>query len=279
MKNKLYSGKMAGIFILLVFMLFATCTGGEKSETPQPHVIQQKYIVVIPPFDQIDGLDKEEADGIHNFFASEIARAWGIEVVSHNDSEKVMDANCIIQSLVSASGEEITITTRVLDANTGEIFSVHPLQLSNRNEMAESIPLYAADIVRNLPGVQGNYEIGSLGPGGGIIFYAYYGYYMECSEDLGEITWYEAEAAAKNYRGGGFTDWRLPSLRELDFVYKNLKKNNLGTLYDEWYWSTNTGITINHMWDIHFSDGSHYNQFYKGDTNRAIAIRAFNLYE
>jgi len=37
---------------------------------------------------------------------------------------------------------------------------------------------------------------------------------------------------------GGFNDWFLPSRDELDQMYGNLKRRNLGNFKEEWYWSS-----------------------------------------
>ena len=57
---------------------------------------------------------------------------------------------------------------------------------------------------------------------------------------------YPAWAFAKNYNAGGFDDWYIPSVDELDIIYKNRKKINdaleyLGypTFQYNMYWSTN----------------------------------------
>jgi hypothetical protein len=73
----------------------------------------------------------------------------------------------------------------------------------------------------------------SLGPGGGIIFFSKDGQYKECSEYLGTHNWYEAIITANNYRGGGFTDWRLSDRKELELLNKKglLEK-------DKHYWSS-----------------------------------------
>jgi len=81
-------------------------------------------------------------------------------------------------------------------------------------------------------------EIGKTGPGGGIIFFAEGGEYKECSGELGDSTWDEAKKIAANYRGGGFTDWHLPTRSEMDLMYKNLDKNSLGGFSSGYYWTS-----------------------------------------
>ena len=83
-----------------------------------------------------------------------------------------------------------------------------------------------------------NGNVGSKGPGDGIVFFAEGDQFMECSGELGDTTWTAALAAASNYKGGGFTNWRLPNRGELDLLYKNLEQKGLGGFSRDWYWSS-----------------------------------------
>jgi TolB-like protein len=118
------------------------------------------------------------------------------------------------------------------------------------------------------------YKIGDLGPGGGRIFYAYNGTYMECSRELGKTTnWSEAVTMTKNYPGGGFSDWRLPTLRELSLIYENLKLNNLGDFNPSgFYWSSNDDG--NNVWGVLFDTGKQSNGT-KGGGGFTRAVRIF----
>jgi hypothetical protein len=80
--------------------------------------------------------------------------------------------------------------------------------------------------------------IGDTGPGGGIIFYAQGGQYKECGGELGADEWVNAVNMAKNYRGGGFSDWQLPNRGDLDLIYQNLRRKNLGGFSQDGYWSS-----------------------------------------
>jgi hypothetical protein len=104
--------------------------------------------------------------------------------------------------------------------------------------------------------VNSKYKIGDRGPGGGIIFVVNGSRFSECSEDLGRSNWNEAVRLAKNYNGGGFTDWNLPSGVELKLLYTNLKKNNLERFYDGYYWSRLTDNPTDTAWCINFLDGT-----------------------
>jgi hypothetical protein len=127
------------------------------------------------------------------------------------------------------------------------------------------------------PPQQPAYKIGDRGPGGGFIFTAEGGIYMECSLDLGEHTWDQAISAAQNYKGGGFTDWRLPTKDELNLMYVNLKAKNLGGLGNDYYWSSSrdSGYSFgNYYYVQRFSDGSQA-IYGKGLTSLVRAVRAF----
>ena len=114
----------------------------------------------------------------------------------------------------------------------------------------------------------GTCEIGQKGPGGGIIFFAENGSYMECSaEDIGvyNCNWDEAITVAQNYKGGGFSDWRLPTIEELNLMYENLKVNNLGGfrvddnetgIMYRWYWSSSQDK--DGTWVQYFENGNQY---------------------
>ena len=92
-------------------------------------------------------------------------------------------------------------------------------------------------------GAEGIYEVGDLGPGGGLIFFVDNNdqllgvNYLEATPtDLGAHSWGEALRVANAYRGGGLADWRLPTLAELSLLY--LAKGLVGGFSYDTYWSS-----------------------------------------
>lgn len=75
------------------------------------------------------------------------------------------------------------------------------------------------------------------------------------------------------YRGGGKSDWFLPSKDELNLIYLNLYKAGIGGLSGEYYWSSSE-FSPNRAWHQVFCLGT---QFYwkKGYQTRVRAVRAF----
>jgi hypothetical protein len=116
-------------------------------------------------------------------------------------------------------------------------------------------------------------KIGDIGPGGGIVFYIEGTRALEVSANLGSHSWYNALDVAKNYKGGGFSDWYLPTKTELNLIYQNLIKT--GILNDTtWHWSSSqTGNST--AWDLRFFDGSQEYRSSKDDAESVRAVRAF----
>ena len=64
-----------------------------------------------------------------------------------------------------------------------------------------------------------------------------------------------AAKVCRDYRGGAYEDWFLPSRGELNLMYINLKANELGAFTDNFYWCS-TERSWNIAWQQNFIDGS-----------------------
>ncbi len=123
-----------------------------------------------------------------------------------------------------------------------------------------------------------SYSIGDTGPGGGTVFYiSKDGKHYECSKDLGKGVYSTANSLCKNYKGGGFTDWRLPTDEELEDIYDNLREPGKIT-GDDWYWAAQGPDDEYFVWALRFSDGEEdYFDLDGTDSHRVIAVRTFNI--
>ena len=120
------------------------------------------------------------------------------------------------------------------------------------------------------------YRIGDTGPGGGIVFYNDGKMAYEVSYVLGCLKWGEAKKVADGYRGGGFSDWRLPTKEELNLVYQNLRKPGIITGND-WHWSSSQSSNYDHWAQSFGGGGQVYNYgFYEYSVR---AIRSFSIDE
>ncbi len=88
------------------------------------------------------------------------------------------------------------------------------------------------------------YDIGDVGPGGGLIYSKNGNTYWEVSDDIGYNNWYDAYSISASYNGGGNIGWHLPSLADLTDVYNALRKPGL-PLQDVtfWYWATDKSVS------------------------------------
>lgn len=98
------------------------------------------------------------------------------------------------------------------------------------------------------------YKIGDIGPGGGLVFYIEGNHAYECSEILGKGNWSEAKTLCSKYHGGGYNDWYLPPLQELNFIYKNLRLT--GKIADNTTFWSSLETSSNFAMALDFSDGA-----------------------
>jgi TolB-like protein len=263
----------------------------------QQQTTQQLTAAVIP-FDMQEGFTQNDVDTAYTLFNAELAKYAVIKTVDAasvsnavkeinfetadewQNSEKVkqlgskVQANSIIRGQIMGLGVQLIVFATVLDSTTLEILSSARVSLNRIEEFVDKTPQFVLDLLYGLdPQYTGLYRIGEKGPGGGVIFYSGNGMNMECSETIGEYPWDQALTAAQEYRGGDYSDWRLPTKGELELLYTNLRKKNLGALGNDWYWSSSQTNTT-HAWIQRFSDGMQ-SPNYKSSPNCVRAVRTF----
>ena len=91
-----------------------------------------------------------------------------------------------------------------------------------------------------------------------------------------------AAGLARAYNGGGYTDWYLPSIEELDLIYLNIGSGaaapltNIGGFIFAFYWSsTEDEILHNNVAIQYFRDGFLDTSIYKSNPYCVRAIRSF----
>lgn len=84
---------------------------------------------------------------------------------------------------------------------------------------------------------------------------------------------FPAAKVCVEYTYGGYSDWFLPSRDELDLMYENLARNEIGSLTNVSYWSSSE-YDSHYAWEQVFYDGSQNR--YSRDSNLYVRpIRAF----
>lgn len=84
-----------------------------------------------------------------------------------------------------------------------------------------------------------------------------------------------AAMACQAYGGGGYSDWFLPSKDELEQMYLNLKRNEIGNFQEDTYWSSSEYFS-DYAWQKYFRGGGAwlYN-FTRDNSVRVRPVRAF----
>jgi hypothetical protein len=122
------------------------------------------------------------------------------------------------------------------------------------------------------------FNVGDEGPSRGYIFFAENGRYLECSfviDGVGRVNWEAAQNAVKNYRGGRFSDWRLPTIDELELIYNNLRLQSIGGFNLDRFWSSEQDEdNEDYVKVINFLDGT-LEAVRKTDTYSVRAVRVF----
>jgi hypothetical protein len=98
-------------------------------------------------------------------------------------------------------------------------------------------------------------------------------------QDQGISNWYEANdllSNAYNHDADGkeFSDWRLPTKRELNFMYVVYNYGNGASLNANSYWSSSEPGGTN-AWEQNFSNGVQNGTSKNATTNSVRAVRAF----
>jgi TolB-like protein len=285
---------LAALFAILTAALFA-----QNAELPRLAVVE---------FSTNSSKEKVKADAItvRNLVESQMVGARKYQVITRDEIDKLL-ANQRIQVSSISSAENIkklqlqnisyivtgsvdemdndyALTVKVLDVSTGQFsHSDNDFMSSASRDFYNGVNTLMARFVIGMESKDGQlvqtgqkqiiYTIGDRGPGGGFIFYAEGGAYMEVSLPLGSYNWDDAIKAAKNYKGGGFSDWHLPSQSDLDMIYQNLRRRNLAGLGDDYYWSS-AEYHANLAWFQVFSNGTQSFD-YKNYSYLVRAVRAF----
>jgi hypothetical protein len=108
---------------------------------------------------------------------------------------------------------------------------------------------------------------------------------MWAGKDNGsDISWSQAETYCVNYRGGGYSDWRMPSADELAGLYDKAKTRKTECGYDihlspvinltcAWAWASDTRDSQAAI--LYFVDGARYwaRIFFDCPYTRALPVR------
>ncbi|MBO4639431.1 MAG: DUF1566 domain-containing protein [Treponema sp.] len=239
-----------------------------------------------------NAVTKDEAEAITELYITELVTTGKVKVVDRMNFDKILkemnfqnsdwsdkektaelgkvaNADLIARGQIIKLGSKMYLSATIIDVKSANVLSSARKDFNSIDDIFGLLTSFAKDAVAGL-----DLKIGDIGPGGGIVFYIEGKRCLECSDLLGEATWKDAKAMCKNYRGGGYSDWYLPTKEELNYIYQNLRMTGkIGG--DTCYWSSSSYINLGNAWEQRFSDGYQYHGT-EYDTYSVRAIRAFN---
>lgn len=240
-----------------------------------------------------NAVSKDDAEAVTELYIAELVSSGKVDIVDRNNFNKLLKemqfqtsdwansektvklgtatgAQVISRGQIIKLGSKMYLSATVIDVNTAGVVSSAKVQFDSIDSVFDILPNFVKTITKNL-----SLKIGDIGPGGGLVCNIEGGRALECSEVLGSATWAEAKTLCSEYRGGGYDDWYLPSLEELNFIYVNLKLTGKITGRTLFWSSSATGSTD--AQGQGFSDGYHYKYVDKDDTHSVRAVRSFNI--
>lgn len=266
-------------FVLLMLLVVTSVTFAQKS-------------IAVSTFDVMGGaVTKDEAEAITELFISELVSTGKVNVVDRANFDKVIaemkfqnsdwsnsektvslgnavNANLVIRGKIMKVGSSMYLSSTVIDLNTANVLSSAREQFNSIDDIFGLLTNYANQTIEGL-----SLKIGDIGPGGGIVFYIEGKKAYEVSEILGEANWETAKTMAKNFNGGGYSDWYLPTRDLLNLVYQNLRRPGKISGNSFFWSSTEDGSSVRVQ---NFRDGTQNYSFSKDSINSVRAIRAFN---
>jgi TolB-like protein len=269
--------------IFFVFFLVFTISGWS-----------QKTVIAVVPFDAMNGYTKVESEVVSDLFSTYIVESGGFDVVTRSQFNRVLDelnfqmsgytsetdyarigaalnAKAIITGSLMKLGSRTILTSSIIEVETARILSSSRLQLQDIDEVFDRIPTLAMDLLKY---ILDSYKIGDKGLGGGIVFVVNGNTGLEVSPLIGEYNMAEAERVARNYRGGGFNDWYIPSHNDFGRIIRS-NVIGLGSVY----WMPNPNDPNSSHPPARFPllllliDGSNISAVYDTDPNRTGRLR------
>lgn len=253
---------------------------------------QMKTVAVLPFNIQGNAVSEDEKDSITELYNSELIDTGRVRVVDniklrealdkmslkegdYTNAKKTymlgsaIDAQAISYGSIMKLGSDFYISATLIDVKTAKAVSSAKVKFINLDQLQPLMADLAKEIVGGII-----LKVGDIGPGGGIVFYIEGDKCLECSELLGMTSWRQAKAMCKDYKGGSYLDWYLPTKEELSYMYENLRKKNK-IRGSECYWSS-TAKDVYDAWVQDFSSGEQ-----RGldliEPGAVRAIRAFNM--
>ena len=201
-----------------------------------------------------NAVTKDEAEAITELYITELVATGKVNVVDRMNFDKILkemnfqnsdwsnaektaelgkiiNANLIARGQIIKLGSKMYLSSSIIDIKTANVLSSSRKEFTNLDEIFSILTPFTEELVSGL-----SPKIGSIGPGGGMVYSVEGNIAYEVSPILGDFTWYSGNNACMNYRGGELSDWYLPSKYELEKVWQ---ETNL--IHGTYWTSTKSG--------------------------------------
>ncbi len=230
-------------------------------------------VAVISPIDIYD-IDQQSCDLLYRNLQTEYSKTKQFVIVDRNNFDKILaqhkfqdsewsnsdkiavmksafNAQYIVTTKLDFYEGKVYLTSSVIDVNSTAIVASADSEVGSVYDLIEGkLKMLVTKIMKQVnPSYKPTYKIGEFGQGGGYVFYIdgnkvyeFYGPIGFKNDEYGYVfqvtfSWSKAIEKCKKYSGGGYNDWRLPSIDELKIISKHIAQSKSSLL--PWgYWSS-----------------------------------------
>jgi len=259
--------------------------------------------LVVVDRENLDAVRKEQGFQVSGEVSDQSAQAIG----------QMLGAQSVATGKLSRIGSSYHLSLRVISVEKASVEASYTADIAG-DERVKALLGGAKVAEEPKKSGQKEYQIGDRGPAGGIVFYdkgaVTNGWrYLEAGlTDFTSTQWgaYKKDVGGTergigtgrrntelivaalgrfgetgrsaqlcaNYDLGGYHDWFLPSLDELNLMYTNLTQKGLGGFSDGWYWSSSENDD-HYAWIQDFTNGKQYAFSPKSSAGYVRVVRQF----
>lgn len=248
--------------------------------------------VVVVPFDVVgNAVTAEEVEALTELYSSSLADTGKVNVVDRTNLDKLMaemkfqssdwsnpektaqlgqaaNAQIISRGKIMKLGSTYYLSASFIDIKTAVVIASAKIKGEYISGFINNFNDFSQELVDNI-----TWHKRGKGPGGGTIFYIEGNKAIEISEILGSGTWNEAISACRSYHGGGYDDWHLPTIQELELRYP--KSHSWKEGYEGYWSSTEHDDEAEIRYHGSYDYWNTYSR-YKSGSYSYCAVRSFN---